>query len=103
MYIACIQVAVKPENREQFIEAMMKNVEGTRQEPGNVRFDFLQAEDDPNHFFIYEVFQNEEAFKAHQQTQHYLDWRETVADWMEEPRKGRRYHNIAPADSQWNE
>ena len=32
----------------------------------------------------------------HKQTPHYLTWRETVADWMAEPRQGVPYHVIAP-------
>jgi autoinducer 2-degrading protein len=98
MYIVAVNVHVKPENVDDFITAIIKNHEGTRKEPGNVRFDVLQDRDDPNRFFLYEVYQTEEAFKAHQQQDHYLTWRETVQDWMAEKRLGKRYVNLKPSD-----
>ena len=33
---------------------------------------------------------------AHKQTSHYLEWRETVADWMAEPRQGISYNGLYP-------
>ena len=40
-------VDVKPENIEDFKKATVLNHEGSRKEPGNVRFDVLQSADDP--------------------------------------------------------
>jgi autoinducer 2-degrading protein len=34
---------------------------------------------------------------AHKQTPHYAQWRETVADWMAEPRQGVPYTGLYPA------
>ncbi len=99
MYIVGVNIHVKPEHVEEFNSATQKNHEGTRTEPGNLRFDVLQDREDPNRFFLYEVYESEEAFKAHQQTPHYLTWRETVQDWMAEKRIGKRYVNLMPADA----
>ncbi|NNF96857.1 MAG: antibiotic biosynthesis monooxygenase, partial [Halobacteria archaeon] len=33
---------------------------------------------------------------AHKQTSHYHSWRETVADWMSEPRQGVAYNGLYP-------
>ncbi|GAB4563688.1 MAG: (4S)-4-hydroxy-5-phosphonooxypentane-2,3-dione isomerase [Anaerolineae bacterium] len=101
MYVVCVTVWVKPEHVDDFIEATRDNHLNTRQEPGNVRFDVLQAEDDPTRFFLYEVYRSSEDFTRHQQTPHYLRWRETVADWMAQPRQGLRYHSLFPADDAW--
>lgn len=101
MYVVCVTVHVKPENSPQFVEATLVNARSTRQEPGNVRFDVLQGEDDPNRFFLYEVYRGKEAFTSHQQTSHYLRWREAVKDWMAQPRQGLRYTNLFPADADW--
>ncbi len=101
MYVVCVTVFVKPEKVKEFIEATLENATKTRQEPNNVRFDVLQAEEDPNRFFLYEVYKNPEGFKIHQQTKHYLKWRETIADWMAQPRQGVRHNSIFPEDSDW--
>jgi autoinducer 2-degrading protein len=34
---------------------------------------------------------------AHKQTAHYLNWRDSVADMMAEPRKGVSYAGLYPA------
>jgi (4S)-4-hydroxy-5-phosphonooxypentane-2,3-dione isomerase len=102
MYVVCVQVHVKPENVDQFIAASRDNQEQTRNlEGGNIRWDFLQAEEDSTRFMIYEVYRSKADFPLHQQTAHYLKWKESVADWMAEPRVGTRYVNIYPTDENW--
>jgi autoinducer 2-degrading protein len=101
MYVVCVTVFVKPGKENDFVEATLSNARNTRQEPGNCRFDVLQSEADPSRFFLYEVYKNPEAFTSHQQTEHYLHWRETVAEWMAQPRQGLRHLSLFPADSEW--
>ncbi len=100
MYVVSVEIHVKPENVETFMEATTDNHVNTRKEPGNLRFDVSRRVDDPNRFLLYEVYRDEAAFKAHQQTDHYFRWRETVADWMAEPRAGRKHASLHPVDSQ---
>jgi autoinducer 2-degrading protein len=101
MFVVCVTVFVKPRHEEDFVQATLKNARNTRNEPGNVRFDLSRAIDPPTQFFLYEVYRTEDDFKAHQQTAHYLRWRETVADWMAQPRQGVKHGSIFPADSDW--
>lgn len=101
MYVVCVTVYVKHGHEDDFIKATKANHKGTRQESGNVRFDVLQAADDPARFFLYEVYEDKESFSEHQKTKHYLKWRETVADWMDKPREGVKYKNIFPSDDQF--
>jgi len=103
MGITLVRVKVKKENIDQFIEATIENHENTRsKEPGNVRFDLLQNDHDPSMFTIYEVFESDQAVMKHKETEHYLKWRKTVADWMEIPREGVKHHEIVPIQrSQW--
>ncbi|MDZ7635361.1 MAG: antibiotic biosynthesis monooxygenase [Bacteroidales bacterium] len=71
-------------------------------EPGNVRFDVLQQADDNSRFMIYEVFESEEAAKAHKEMPHYLRWRDTVKEFMADERFGVRYNIIEPSErSEW--
>ena len=100
MYVVCVSVYVKPENVKDFIEATRVNYEGTRKEEGNVRFDVLQAEDEPTRFLLYEAYHTKDDFAKHQQTQHYLTWKQTVADWMAQPRQGVKHHSIFFGDQE---
>ncbi len=90
MFIVSVKVTVKPEHIDDFIQISLANARGTRQEPGNIRFDLLRSNEAANEFMLYEIFRDEEAMRFHQQTEHYLAWRDAVADWMAEPRKATR-------------
>ena len=94
MYVVSVTVHVKPESVEQFIEATLDNARNTRKEAGNVRFDVLQAEEEPSRFLLYEAYRSKDDFTAHQQTEHYLRWKQTVADWMAQPRQGVKHTSI---------
>jgi autoinducer 2-degrading protein len=98
MHIAFVHVHVREEALERFIEETLRNHEGSRTEPGNLRFDVLQSEDDRTRFVLVEVFRDSDAAAAHKGTAHYQAWRDAVAGWMASPREGRRYRAIAPAD-----
>jgi autoinducer 2-degrading protein len=101
MFVVCVTIKVRSDMVEEFIEATYANCRGTRKEPGNLRFDFCQSEEEPARFFLYEVYKAPEDFKRHQETTHYLQWKETVSDWMAEPRVGVKYQSLFPADGDW--
>ena len=86
MYIVVVTVHVKPQHRNDFIREITANAIGTRTETGNVRFDVITGEDDPNRFLLYEVYKSKDDFTKHQQTGHYLKWKNAVADMMAHPR-----------------
>ncbi len=96
MYVVVVNVNVKPEAVAAFIAATQDNHRGTRGEPGNVRFDVLRRNDDGNRFVFYEVYHDEAGFTAHQQTAHYLTWKETVAPMMAEPRSSQKCASLFP-------
>jgi autoinducer 2-degrading protein len=96
MHVTIVHVCVKPEHIDDFIEASRINHEASVQEPGNLRFDVLQLADEPQRFVLYEAYSDAQAAAAHKTTDHYLTWRETVADWMAEPRQGVSYHGLYP-------
>jgi autoinducer 2-degrading protein len=102
MIVTTVIVYVKPEHIEDFIEATTENHNASIEEPGNMRFDVLQCTTDTARFLLYEAYESEEAAAAHKQTQHYLKWRENVAEWMAKPREGIPHRVICPADrSKW--
>jgi len=87
-----VHVVVKPGFEKAFLEASLANREGSLREPGNLRFDVLQDVEQPQLFFLYEVYETAEAARAHKDTAHYLLWRDSVAEMMEGPRVGQALH-----------
>ena len=96
MIVSLVHVEVRPENVEEFIRATTENHHASVKEPGNLRFDVLRNDADPNRFVLYEAYENETLAAAHKKTPHYLKWRETVAPWMASPREGIRHTAIVP-------
>ena len=100
MYVVGVTVYVKPEAVEPFIQVTLDNARHTRQEPGNLRFDVLRCEDDPARFLLYEAYGSKDDFASHQQTEHYLRWKQAVADWMSKPREGVKHTSIFFGDGE---
>ena len=96
MYVTLVHVHVVKSHIDHFIAATEKNHRASIQESGNRRFDILQSSDDLERFVLYEAYANAEDAAAHKQTAHYLEWRETVADWMASPREGVPYKGLFP-------
>jgi autoinducer 2-degrading protein len=101
MFVVCVSIHVKDGHADAFAEASIANARATREEPGNLRFDVLRQEADPNRFTFYEAYRSADDFAAHQQTAHYLRWRETVAGWMAEPRVGVKHRSLFPDEAGW--
>lgn len=96
MHVVTVRVQVLPGHVDAFVAATRDNHLGTRAEPGNRRFDVLRSEEDPCRFLLCEVYVDEAAFRAHQQTPHYLRWRATVAAFMAAPRAAERWASVEP-------
>jgi autoinducer 2-degrading protein len=99
MVVTLVHIWVKEQFVEDFIRVTIDNHENTLKEPGNIRFDFLSDANDNTKFVLYEVFESEAAVAAHKSTTHYLRWRDTVADWMAQPRQGLKHMAIRPTDA----
>lgn len=102
MLVLLVDVRVKPDQRAAFVEACRLNHEGTRREPGNLRWDLLQDEEDPDRFTLYEVYRDAAALEAHQKEPHLLAWRQAVEPMQAAPRTRRRLASLLPgADGAW--
>ncbi len=101
MLIVHVHVHVKAESVEAFRKAALENAVQSLQEPGVVRFDVIQALDDPTRFVLVEVYRDEQAPLLHKETTHYATWRDTVAELMAEPRTSTKYRAHYPEDTRW--
>lgn len=96
MHVSIVYVHVKSDHINDFIAATEVNHRASIQEPGNRRFDVLQSTNEPAHFVLYEAYAHVDDVTAHKQTTHYLQWRDTVAEWMASPREGVTYEGLFP-------
>ena len=85
MYTVIVNLQVKPDMVERFVEAVGENSRASRHdEPGCLRFDVHRDNDDPTHFVLYELYADERAFtEAHRSAPHYEKWRAASAELLE--------------------
>lgn len=95
MHVTLVHVRVDPDHLDEFLAASRTNQAASAREPGALRFDLLRSPDDPTRFVIYEAYRTAEDAAAHKETPHYLAWRDAVAGWMAEPRRGEPFEAVA--------
>lgn len=98
MIVTFVHVWVKDEHIEDFKLASIANHKESIKEAGSLRFDILRDEKDPSKFVFYEAYESEAAIAEHKLTSHYNIWRETVGNWMKQPRQGIKHQVLAPLD-----
>lgn len=101
MLIVHVNINVRPEFVEAFQLASIDNAKNSLLEPGVVRFDVLQQQDDPCRFVLVEIYRTTADPALHKEMPHYKKWRDTVAEMMAEPRSSVKYTNIFPDETLW--
>ena len=97
MLVVHVHVRIRPGQAEAFLAATLVNAQASLDEPGVLRFDLLQDQDDPQHVVLVEVYRDADASAAHKLTPHYATWRDTVAEMMAEPRQSAKFSAVFPA------
>lgn len=101
MLIVQVHVHVKQDAVDAFAAAALENARQSVQEPGVVRFDVVQQEDDPTRFLLIEIYRTSEDTARHKATAHYAKWRDTVEAMMAEPRRSVKYRALFPEPAGW--
>ena len=101
MLIVHVHIKVKEGDIKAFETATLKNAQNSLKEPGVIRFDLIQKEDDPFIFLLQEVYKNSGAAGKHKETDHYAEWRDTVEPMMAEPRYSVKYRDLFPEEKNW--
>ncbi len=99
MLVVFVYAHVKPEHIEAFMNATIDNASNSIKEPGVVRFDVFQQNDDPGRFTLVEIYRTEADPARHRETAHYVRWKDTVAPMMVEPRTRIENKMIFPTPS----
>ncbi|WP_257812603.1 (4S)-4-hydroxy-5-phosphonooxypentane-2,3-dione isomerase [Aggregatibacter actinomycetemcomitans] len=71
MFAMLVEINIKEGKELEFLDVFERNHIGTRQEPGNLRFDVLRDPEVRTRFYAYEVYVNEAALEEHRKTAHY--------------------------------
>jgi quinol monooxygenase YgiN len=99
--IVQVHVHVKPGTVDAFKATSLENARHSVQEPGVVRFDVVQQDDDPTRFLLIEIYRTPEDPGRHKETAHYAKWRDAVEPMMAEPRRSVKYRAIFPDPAGW--
>ncbi|WP_027856844.1 putative quinol monooxygenase [Marinobacterium jannaschii] len=84
MYCIVVKNQLKPGCRDAYLAAMLPNAKASvEHEPGCLVFDVLEAREEPDTFYLYEIYQSEAALQAHKETGHYLSSRPLIADLLQ--------------------
>jgi quinol monooxygenase YgiN len=102
MHIVHVDIRVKPDSVDAFIEVTKDNASNSIEEAGILRFDLLQDKDDPTHFMLYEVYLDAADHAAHRETAHYARWAAATPAMIAADRVATKLSNLLPADDQWN-
>ncbi len=82
-YVVTVRFRAKAPHRGDFRAAMIDNATASREaEPGCRQFDVCESADGAD-IFLYEVYDDEAAFRAHLATAHYQRFNALVTPWLE--------------------
>ena len=71
-FVLTVGLVVKPDQVDRFMSMLLENAKVAREtEPGCRQFDVLVDPKDRTRVMLYEVYEDDAAFQAHQQTPHF--------------------------------
>ena len=70
-FVLQVTIKVKPENVERWMAMALENAREARKEKGCRQFEVLVDLQDKAQVMLFEVYDDEQAFEAHQQTPHF--------------------------------
>lgn len=69
-----VDAEIKEDRMEEFLDIIEKDAVGSRAEPGCLRFDVLQSQEQSNRFFFYEIYKDAESVAFHKDQPHFALW-----------------------------
>jgi len=75
----------KPEHLSAFLERIKRHADTTlTSEPGCLRFDVHQNDEEYCLFMLYEIYEDQRALDLHRASPHFIAFRKDTADWITE-------------------
>lgn len=91
MIIIAGELKVKPEHREEAVQAALRMAQVSQAEPGCIDYQFYADLQAPDTFFLFEAWETEEALTAHGQTEHMAEFRQHLPKLLAEDVSLKRY------------
>lgn len=83
MYVVCVTFKIISENIDQFMPLMLDNAKASFElEPECHQFDVCFDENDKSIVFLYEIYDNEAAFKVHLASPHFKEFDAAVVNMI---------------------
>ena len=83
--IYAVDIDIVPDQMAKYIEAIKENAAWAIKEPGVREFNVSILADNPNHVFLYEVYDDEAAVTAHGNTEHFKKYVATTTSMIVAP------------------
>jgi len=95
LYINAVDLDINPGDIDKFLAALKTNgAASVKEEPGCREFNITVSQKDPNHVFIFEVYDNAAALDAHRATDHFKAYAAATKD-MVAKRDARAMSSVA--------
>jgi (4S)-4-hydroxy-5-phosphonooxypentane-2,3-dione isomerase len=82
LYINAVDIDVVPGQIDAYLAALKENGASSVKEPGCREFNITVSQKDPNHVFIFEVYDDAAAVEAHRATDHFKKYAATTKDMV---------------------
>jgi autoinducer 2-degrading protein len=70
-FVLVVNIKIKPENVARWMKMALENAREARKEPGCRQFEVLVDPKDGTKVLLFEIYNDEKAFEAHQATPHF--------------------------------
>ena len=93
MYVVIVSLQIRPDRVGDFLPAIERQSSLTlREEEGCLQFEVLRDAEDPAHFVLYEVYEDENAYRVvHRSAPYFPEWRAAVEACLEEGGQANTY------------
>jgi quinol monooxygenase YgiN len=82
LFISAVEYDIVPGQVDNFLAALKENGAASVKEPGCRELDITVSQKDPNHVFIFEVYENAAAAEAHAATEHFKKYKAITKDMV---------------------
>jgi (4S)-4-hydroxy-5-phosphonooxypentane-2,3-dione isomerase len=94
LHISAVDIDVVPGQIDAYLAALKENGAAAVHEPGCREFNITVSQKDPNHVFIFEVYDNAAALDAHRATDHFKKYVATTKEMIAK-REVRPFWSVA--------
>jgi autoinducer 2-degrading protein len=81
-YVNAVDLDIAPGQMDAYLAAAKENGAASVQEPGCREFNVTVQANNPNHVFLFEVYDNEAAVQAHRTTDHFKKYAAATANMV---------------------